>query len=221
MFRDLTFCQFFFKRETRKLIEREMLETSSSWVSPTCPTATERQRTWKIIVIDCFYVFSNLLHLEFDGSADLVRLALERLSVGDNGRELSGLVKSWTEDTWDLLDQGLGGDKSIVALGELLDKLLVLVQLLQVISAHRWDVSGGSLVNVVLVSEHAHLHGWTWDVLQSEKQIFCIGQYFLTSKFIPELASSLYSYAMSAESLPKYLRPWVGVRQDATSRLPV
>lgn len=89
--------------------------------------------------------------------------------MGNDGREFSGLVESWTEDTWDLLDQGFGSDESIVALGELLDELLLLVKLLQVIGAHRWNVSGGSLVKMVLVSEDAHLHVWAWNVLQSGK----------------------------------------------------
>lgn len=35
MFKERTFCQFFFRSDTRKLIEREMFDTSSSWVMST------------------------------------------------------------------------------------------------------------------------------------------------------------------------------------------
>ncbi len=38
------------------------------------------------------------------------------------------LGKTGTEQTRDLLDEGLGGQESVVLLGELLDELLVLVE---------------------------------------------------------------------------------------------
>lgn len=87
-----------------------------------------------------------------------------------DGRELSGLVKSRTEDTRDLLDERLGSEEGIVALGELLDELLVFVQLLEVISVHAGEVVGVSLIAMLLISEHAHLHVGLGDVLQSENK---------------------------------------------------
>ena len=38
------------------------------------------------------------------------------------------LRKTGTEQTWDLLDECLRGKEGVILLGELLDKLLVLVQ---------------------------------------------------------------------------------------------
>jgi hypothetical protein len=78
----------------------------------------------------------NLLKLELDGGADLDDTLVDRVRVGDGGGELSGLGKTGTEQTGNLLDQGLGGKESIVLLGELLDELLVLVELLQVVDGH-------------------------------------------------------------------------------------
>lgn len=43
--RDLTFCQCFFRSETRKLIARWTFWTSSSRDMPTWPTATDRHKT--------------------------------------------------------------------------------------------------------------------------------------------------------------------------------
>ena len=68
------------------------------------------------------------------------------------------LGKTWTQKTWDLLDEGVGCDECIVLAGELLDELLVLVQLLQVLGAHGIDTVVFGAVDVVLVSEHADGH---------------------------------------------------------------
>ncbi|GMT00836.1 hypothetical protein PENTCL1PPCAC_23010, partial [Pristionchus entomophagus] len=110
----------------------------------------------------------NLLHLELDGSLDLVNLGVERVGMRDDGRELSGLVESRTENTRDLLDERLGSEEGIVALGELLDELLVLVQLLEVVSVHAGKAAGIGLVTMLLISEHADLHLGLGDVLQSD-----------------------------------------------------
>jgi hypothetical protein len=45
------------------------------------------------------------------------------------------LVEAGAEETGDLLDDGLGGDEVLVLLGQLLDQLLVLVELLQSLDA--------------------------------------------------------------------------------------
>ena len=51
----------------------------------------------------------------------------------DGSGELSGLGQTRTQETGDLLDQGVGSHESIVLASELLDELLVLVELLQVL----------------------------------------------------------------------------------------
>lgn len=97
----------------------------------------------------------NLLKLELDGGLDIGDLSLEVLVVGDWGRELSGLGETWTEETWNLLDQGVGSDESIVLACELLDELLVLVELLQVISGHGVNTTVLGTIDIVLVTENA------------------------------------------------------------------
>jgi hypothetical protein len=50
---------------------------------------------------------SYLLHLEFDGTLEVVDLLLHVVGVGEKSRELSGLVQTRTQKTRDLLDQRL------------------------------------------------------------------------------------------------------------------
>ena len=75
----------------------------------------------------------DLLHLELDGGLDIIDLLLHVVCVGDHGRELASLVEARAEEPGDLLDQGVGAEEGVVALGELLHLLLILVQLLQII----------------------------------------------------------------------------------------
>lgn len=102
----------------------------------------------------------NLLQLELDGGLDFVHLVGEVLSVGDGSGELSSLGETRSEETGNLLDEGVGGDEGIVLLGELLDELLVLVELLQVVGAHGVDAMVLGTVNVVLVTKNAKAHAW-------------------------------------------------------------
>jgi len=105
----------------------------------------------------------NLLQLEFDGGLDVVHLVGEVLGVGNGCRELSGLGETGTEETGNLLDEGVRGNEGIVLLRQLLDELLVLVELLQVISAHGIDTMVLGTINVVLVTENANAHARTGD----------------------------------------------------------
>lgn len=63
------------------------------------------------------------------------------------------LGETRTQETRDLLDQGVGGDESIVLAGELLDQLLVLVELLQVVGGHGVNTVVLGPVDIVLVTE--------------------------------------------------------------------
>jgi hypothetical protein len=75
--------------------------------------------------------------------------------VGDRGGELASLRETGTEETRDLLDQGVRGDEGVVLAGELLDQLLVLVELLEIVGGHGVDTVVLSSVDVVLVTEDA------------------------------------------------------------------
>lgn len=97
----------------------------------------------------------DLLELELDGSLDLGDLLGQVLVVGNGGGELTGLVQARTQETRDLLDEQVRGQEDVVLLGELLDELLVLVQLLQVISRTEVDPEGLGLVTVNLVTNDA------------------------------------------------------------------
>ena len=93
----------------------------------------------------------------------------------DSDDEILTPGKTGSQDTGNLLDQGVGSNESIVLAGKLLDELLVLVELLQVlfklsdmfrcsvcrvthISAHGIDTMVLGTVNVVLVTENANAH---------------------------------------------------------------
>lgn len=97
----------------------------------------------------------DLLQLELDGGTDFIGLDLQVIVVGDGSGELADLVKTGTQKTGDLLDQGIGSKESIVLLGELLDKLLVLVELLQVLNRLEFHTGSLGLVAVESITENA------------------------------------------------------------------
>jgi hypothetical protein len=105
----------------------------------------------------------DLLHLELDGSLDLVALGLERIVGTAKGRELASLIETGAEKTGDLLDEGVRSDEGVVLGGELLDDLLVLVELLEVVNRHAVELGLGGLLYVDGVTEHADLHVRTGD----------------------------------------------------------
>jgi len=107
----------------------------------------------------------NLLHLELDSRLDLVDLFLHVLSTGKKGWELTSLGETGSEKTRDLLDHVVGSKEEIVSLGKLLNKLLVLVKLLQVFHAHVVNTNTIGLFTMGGVSKHAALEtrardGW-------------------------------------------------------------
>jgi hypothetical protein len=113
----------------------------------------------------------DFLQLELDGALDFVDLGGQIFVVGDGGREFTScrmlelqrilrevghtLGKTGTQETRNLLDQGIGSDKGIVLAGKLLDQLLVLVELLQVISRHSINTTVLGTIDIMLVTENA------------------------------------------------------------------
>ena len=65
------------------------------------------------------------------------------------------LGETWTQETRDLLDEGVGSDEGIVLASELLDQLLVLVELLQILNGHGIDTTVLGTIDIVLVTENA------------------------------------------------------------------
>ena len=105
----------------------------------------------------------DLLHLELDGLLDVVDLVGHRVVVGEETRELAGLVQARAQDTWDLLDERLRCQKCIERGGELLDKLFVLVKLLQVLDRLVRNAFLLANINVLGIGNDADLHVWSWD----------------------------------------------------------
>lgn len=99
----------------------------------------------------------DLLELELDGRLDLVDLGLDVISVRDGGGEHTHLVELRADETRDGLDEGISGQKGIIAGSPLLDRLLLLVELLQVISADSVDLEVLGDIEVLLISNDAHL----------------------------------------------------------------
>merc|ERR1712158_61274 len=85
MQRDLTFCQCFLRRETRKLMDKWMLNTNSSSLMATLPTATFKHRTffiWNLMVDLRSMTFASMLSLWVRRAGNLPAL----LSPGPNRR---------------------------------------------------------------------------------------------------------------------------------------
>ena len=76
----------------------------------------------------------------------------------------SYLVETGTEKSRNLLDDGLGSEESIVALGELLNKLLVLVELLEIVSGLGVDTDLVGLIDMGGITDDADLLLWSGDV---------------------------------------------------------
>ena len=110
----------------------------------------------------------DLLHLKLNGGLDFVDLFLHIITTGEKGREFSSLGKTWSKKTRDLLDHVIGSKEEIVLLGELLNQLLVLVQLLQVLNTHMIHSNTISLFAMDRISKHAALEIWARDSRQSE-----------------------------------------------------
>lgn len=108
----------------------------------------------------------NLFHLELDGGLQFVTLLIDVVSVGEERREFSGLVETRTQEPWNLLNKRLGSQKGVVFLGELLNKLFLLVQLFQVISAHERVAFVFSLIAMLLISKDTHREFGPWNVAQ-------------------------------------------------------
>ncbi|KAL2284381.1 hypothetical protein FJTKL_09077 [Diaporthe vaccinii] len=113
----------------------------------------------------------HLLQLELDGGLDLGDLVGKVVGVGDGGGELAGcrflrlecgvlrtLGQTRTQETGNLLDQGVGSDEGIVLASKLLDELLVLVQLLQVVGGHGVNTAVLGTIDIVLVTQDADGH---------------------------------------------------------------
>ena len=106
----------------------------------------------------------HLLELELHLGTDAVNLVLEGLVVRAQGGELASLVEAGAQETGDLLDHGLGREEVVVLLGELLDQLLVLVELLERLDVHVVDAYADGFFAVLGVAEHAELELRAGDV---------------------------------------------------------
>lgn len=74
------------------------------------------------------------------------------------------LRKTWTEQSWDLFDENFRRKKGVIFLGELLDELLVLVELLQVLDGLVFELDELCAVDVGGIGENADAHARAGDV---------------------------------------------------------
>ena len=111
----------------------------------------------------------NLLKLELASSAGIHNFLVQGLVVSNDGRESLDSGEDGSNDNGDLLQDGVGSEKKSVLLGPLLNKLLVLVELLQLIKGGNIDIEvhllGLSLV--LSVSDQADFEVRTRDVGES------------------------------------------------------
>merc|ERR1719218_268176 len=120
-----------------------------------------------LLVADSDVHVGDLLQLPLNGGLDVVELLVEWLGMGHWSWESTDSVKNWTEDNWDLLNEGVGGEKKIV-----------LLELLQVVKGRDFDLSVSAafgsdtkslgFVLMLLIGNDADLEVWSWHVGQSD-----------------------------------------------------
>jgi len=59
----------------------------------------------------------DFLHLELDGTLDLINLVHHGFRVGEEERELPRLVETGPKESWNLLDKSLTCQKGVILLG--------------------------------------------------------------------------------------------------------
>jgi hypothetical protein len=132
IWRDLTFCQFFLRRDTRKLMpSKPRLDGTESGILERELTEHDVSKDLVVVhldVADSNTQAQNLLELELDGGANLRALCGEVFSMRHGGREFAGLGETRTEETRNLLDESFRGKESVVFLGKFLDELLVFIK---------------------------------------------------------------------------------------------
>jgi hypothetical protein len=105
----------------------------------------------------------NFLHLEFDGGLLGINLLLDVVVLIKEGREFTSLGKTRTKNTGDLLKESTRSKEGIILLGELLDDLLVLVELLQVLNGHAINTNLIGLLTMALRTQNANEKAWLGD----------------------------------------------------------
>jgi hypothetical protein len=124
-----------------------------------------------LFVSDSNVQVGDLLELPLDGGLDVIELLDEWLSMGDWSWESTDSCEDWTtKSSWDLLDEGVGGDEHVVLFGPSLDEFLVLVEFLEVIKVGyiKGKTGFSSFIGVFLISNKAELESWSWDVWESD-----------------------------------------------------
>jgi len=125
-----------------------------------------------LLIVHAFVTDGNihacdLLELPLDGSSNIIDLLGDWLGMGDWLWESSDSVKNWSKNDWDLLNERISGEEKSVLLGPLLDKLLVLVELLEGIKGgdiNTFKTGSGGFILMLLIGNEADLQGWSWDV---------------------------------------------------------
>ena len=84
--------------------------------------------------------------------------------------ESTDSAKNWTNNGWNLLNEGIGGKKEIEFLGPLLDELLILVEFLQLVKGDDFDIQTESLglILMLLIGDQTDFQVWSWDVWKSD-----------------------------------------------------
>lgn len=100
----------------------------------------------------------HLLELELDSRLHLKDLVVHRLARAQQRRELARLVEPRSQNPRNRLDDRVRREEGIVLLRELLDRLLLLVELAQVVRAVRVDPELLGLRDVHGVAENGDAH---------------------------------------------------------------
>ena len=103
MYKTLTFCQFFFRKKRHEEVHSKF-------------DALDYLLHLHAAVADSNIQAKHLLELKLDGGLDLINFRGKILLLLHKCWELTGLVKAWTKQTRNLLDQRLGRQELVVLL---------------------------------------------------------------------------------------------------------
>jgi hypothetical protein len=110
----------------------------------------------------------DLLQLELDVGSGVVDLSSQGFGVGDNLREHTDSVEDGSQDSRDLLDEGVGGEEYVVLFGPLLDWLLLLVEFLESFKIDDVDVEALCFLKMFGISDQADLELGSGDMGKSD-----------------------------------------------------
>merc|ERR1719150_563816 len=140
MWRDLTFCHCFLKisKILNNLVKSDCwshggLDVEGPDVLPLFLQQGNQEIDGHVDITDGNGQAQNFFHLEFDGLFHFFDFSDHIVSLSQNTWKLTGFVQTWSQQSWNLSDQSVGSQESVVFFGKFFDEFFVLVEFFQVV----------------------------------------------------------------------------------------